>query len=85
MIKHYVLRYRLFQKHRVLIPEKRYLEHSRVSIAFFCQPDNNQCIETLDGSGKYPPVTAGGWLTDRFQATYDVGNVNNLEVTVDTN
>ena len=61
----------MLQKHRVLIPEEKYLDDDRVSIAFFCQPDNDQVINTLDGSGKYPPVTAGGWLTDRFKATYD--------------
>ena len=41
-------------------------------LVFFCQPDDNVPIETLDGSGKYPTVTSGQWLNDRFQATYDI-------------
>ncbi|KAF6034443.1 hypothetical protein EB796_007248 [Bugula neritina] len=33
--------------------------------------DDSTVIETLDGSGKYPPVTSGQWQAGRFKATYD--------------
>lgn len=29
-----------------------------MSITFFCSPDDDTVLETLDGSGKYPPITA---------------------------
>jgi len=59
-------------KHRVLIPDEKYLDTERMSLVFFAQPDNDVQIETLDGSAKYPTITSGQWLTERFAATYDV-------------
>lgn len=63
----------------MLIPEKEFLSRDRTSIAFFCQPDDDVPIETLDGSGKYPTVTSAGWLEKQFAATYDKSQANKTE------
>ena len=61
----------VFQKHRVLIPEKELKKRIvRRSLAFFGHPDNEVMIECLDGSNKYPPITSMGYLQQRFAATY---------------
>jgi len=60
-------------EHRVCNPvEEQYLEKDRLSVVFFAIADDDTLVETLDGSGKYPTVTAGDWLTKRFQETYDI-------------
>ena len=57
------------QKHRVLIPrDDKSVEEDRVSVVFFCQPDDDVLIETLDGTGKYPPITSGDWLKAQTKA-----------------
>ena len=55
----------------MLLPEAEYLDAERMSLAFFAMPDVDMCIETLDGSAKYPPLTAGEWIKGRYQATVD--------------
>ncbi|XP_056138218.1 uncharacterized protein si:dkey-10o6.2 [Lampris incognitus] len=55
--------------HRVLLPpagESR----ARQSLAFFVQPDDEALITCCDGSNKYPPVTSGAYLTERYNDTY---------------
>ena len=47
------------QPHRVLIPEEETKKQAvRRSIAFFTHPDNDVLVECVDGSNKYPPITA---------------------------
>ena len=46
------------QPHRVLIPEETKKQAVRQSIAFFTHPDNDVLVECVDGSNKYPPITA---------------------------
>ncbi|XP_076466909.1 uncharacterized protein LOC143298103 [Babylonia areolata] len=57
-------------KHRVVIPT-RVMEQGRTrqSMAFFCLPDDDTLITCLDGSNKYPPVTAYDRLMSIFAAT----------------
>lgn len=48
-----------FQPHRILLPEdEKIRQQSRQSIALFVHPDHDLVIEGVDGSGKYPPITA---------------------------
>jgi isopenicillin N synthase-like dioxygenase len=53
--------------HRVLPPEKE-----RYSIAFFLDPNPEAAVETLPGFGasKYPPISAGDYVSQRFDETY---------------
>uniref|UniRef100_A0A915JWN2 Fe2OG dioxygenase domain-containing protein n=1 Tax=Romanomermis culicivorax TaxID=13658 RepID=A0A915JWN2_ROMCU len=61
----------LYKKHRVRLPENRNLwSLERYSIAFFVHPLDECVIECLDGSKKYPPVTAGQYLLDKYAQTY---------------
>lgn len=53
-----------------MLPERQYLDEARMSVVFFALPDKDVLIETLDGSGKYPPVTAGKWFNDRAVHIY---------------
>jgi len=62
--------------HRVVTPDsKKTSSHSRMSLAFFQQPDWDARIECLptciddDGTIKYPMVTSGRHLMERFQST----------------
>ncbi|XP_065826250.1 uncharacterized protein [Oscarella lobularis] len=58
-------------RHRVLLPEdpdKR--SRIRRSIAFFFHPDDDFVIESLDGSNKYEPITAGEFIDRKFAITY---------------
>jgi len=62
--------------HRVVTPDsKKTFSHSRMSLAFFQQPDWDARIECLptcvdeDGTIKYPMVTSGRHLMERFQST----------------
>ena len=50
------------QKHRVRLPTEEKCCKERTSVVFACFPDKNTILETLDGSGKYPPITAGEQL-----------------------
>jgi len=54
----------------VLLPEAKFLDKERVSVAFFGHADDEALLETLDGSNKYPPITARQYLRRRFSATY---------------
>ncbi|XP_041651192.1 UPF0676 protein C1494.01-like isoform X2 [Cheilinus undulatus] len=55
--------------HRVLLPPPG--DHrTRQSMAFFVHPDDDALITCCDGSDKYPPVTAGDYLIERFSNTY---------------
>ncbi|XP_066266694.1 uncharacterized protein [Branchiostoma lanceolatum] len=59
--------------HRVLLPEtEEGRKRARRSIAFFAHPNQDAVITCLDGSNKYPPITAGEYLKQRLTATYDV-------------
>ena len=42
----------------------------RQSIAFFVHPDNDVLVETIDGSNKYPPVTAQEDTHRRLKQSY---------------
>ncbi|XP_047451463.1 2-oxoglutarate-Fe(II) type oxidoreductase ppzD isoform X2 [Mugil cephalus] len=55
--------------HRVLLPPVGD-SSTRQSLAFFVQPDDAALITCYDGSNKYPPVTAGAYLTERFNDSY---------------
>ncbi|MBT6855754.1 MAG: isopenicillin N synthase family oxygenase, partial [Nitrospina sp.] len=62
--------------HRVNIPESKTAQNqARMSLAFFQQPDWDAKIECLptcvddDGTAKYPLVTSGRHLMERFQST----------------
>ncbi|EDO40749.1 predicted protein [Nematostella vectensis] len=60
------------EKHRVLVPEEELKRRrARRSIAFFVHPDDDVMVECLDGSNKYPAVTGGEYLKQRFAATYE--------------
>ncbi len=53
------------QPHRVLVPDDEAVKgRVRQSIAFFVHPDYEVLVETIDGSNKYPPITA---LEDTFR------------------
>ncbi|XP_035693089.1 2-oxoglutarate-Fe(II) type oxidoreductase ppzD-like isoform X4 [Branchiostoma floridae] len=61
------------ESHRVLLPEtEEERKTARRSIAFFAHPNMDAVITCLDGSNKYPPITAGEYLKQRLTATYDV-------------
>lgn len=55
--------------HRVLLPPVGD-SGTRQSLAYFVQPDDEALITCCDGSNKYPPVTAGAYLTERFNESY---------------
>ncbi|XP_070764237.1 uncharacterized protein [Enoplosus armatus] len=55
--------------HRVLLPPAGD-SSTRQSLAFFVQPDDAALITCCDGSNKYPPVTAGAYLIERFNESY---------------
>uniref|UniRef100_A0A665X2D2 Si:dkey-10o6.2 n=1 Tax=Echeneis naucrates TaxID=173247 RepID=A0A665X2D2_ECHNA len=55
--------------HRVLLPPPGD-SSTRQSLAFFVQPDDEAMISCCDGSNKYPPISAGDYLTDRFSESY---------------
>ncbi|XP_031713825.1 UPF0676 protein C1494.01 isoform X2 [Anarrhichthys ocellatus] len=55
--------------HRVLLPPAGD-SSTRQSLVFFVQPDDEALISCCDGSNKYPPVTGGGYLDERFKASY---------------
>ncbi len=58
-----------FQPHRVLLPgEGR--NAVRQSLAFFVHPDNEVMVECVDGSNKYPAVTAAQDTIRRLDRTY---------------
>lgn len=57
--------------HRVLVPDDDHVRClERQSIAFFLHPDNDTVIECIDGSNKYPPITAAEDIAKRFAKTY---------------
>ncbi|KAK2842646.1 hypothetical protein Q5P01_012846 [Channa striata] len=55
--------------HRVLLPPVGD-SSTRQSLAFFVDPDDEALITCCDGSNKYPPVTAGDYLIERFNDSY---------------
>ncbi|KAM8893215.1 uncharacterized protein AB9W97_012842 [Spinachia spinachia] len=55
--------------HRVTLPPAGD-SSTRQSLAFFVQPDDAAVITCCDGSDKYPPVTGGDYLLERFRASY---------------
>lgn len=55
--------------HRVLLPAPGD-PSIRQSLAFFMHPDDSALIGCFDGSDKYPPITAGKYLSDRFNDSY---------------
>jgi len=57
------------QRHRVLLPPVGEFS-TRQSLAFFVHPDDDALITCCDGSNKYPPVTSGAYLMERFSETY---------------
>ena len=62
-------------KHRVMIPNDSRVKQSRYSIAFFCHPNDDTEITSLESCQKeqspiYPSILAGEYLLSRLQATY---------------
>ena len=54
-----------------LIPEQETKKRAlRQSLAFFAHPDNEVLVECIDGSGKYPPITAQEDTVRRLNRTY---------------
>ncbi|XP_068710551.1 uncharacterized protein [Montipora foliosa] len=59
-------------RHRVSIPtEECHRRVPRRSLAFFVHPDDDTLVECLDGSEKYPSITAYDYLWQRLNATYE--------------
>lgn len=63
--------------HRVVNPPLDVSKHaSRISIPYFCMPNYDaviECVPSCIGTGKkYPPVTSGELLTDRYRVTYSL-------------
>ncbi|KAK5600610.1 hypothetical protein CRENBAI_001340 [Crenichthys baileyi] len=56
-------------RHRVLLPPVGD-SSTRQSLAYFVQPDDEALITCCDGSDKYPPVTGGDYLMQRFSESY---------------
>ncbi|XP_041852679.1 2-oxoglutarate-Fe(II) type oxidoreductase ppzD [Melanotaenia boesemani] len=56
-------------RHRVLLPPVGD-SCTRQSLAYFVQPDDEALITCCDGSDKYPPVTSGAYLMERFRVSY---------------
>jgi len=57
--------------HRVRVPEEETRRRcSRQSLAFFVHPDNEVMVTPLDGSDKYPTVSALDHLNHRYSQTY---------------
>jgi isopenicillin N synthase-like dioxygenase len=54
--------------HRVRNPLPGEYMGGRYSIAFFCQANTDSIIESP--AGKYPPITAGDYLSERMRANY---------------
>ena len=53
--------------HRVLVPREEIRRRSkRQSMAFFIAPDNDVIVSPLDGSSKYPPISALEYLETRL-------------------
>lgn len=58
-------------RHRVLMPtDEIACRRMRRSMAFFVQPDYDTLITCVDGSDKYPSITAGDYSNRRFAETY---------------
>ncbi|KAL6106322.1 uncharacterized protein ACO6RY_10224 [Pungitius sinensis] len=55
--------------HRVRLPPVGD-SSTRQSVVFFVHPDDDALITCCDGSNKYPPVTGGAYLEERFKASY---------------
>ncbi|XP_074614192.1 uncharacterized protein LOC141873957 isoform X2 [Acropora palmata] len=59
-------------QHRVSIPAEEFHRHvPRRSLVFFVHPDDETLVKCLDGSEKYPAVTAHNYLWQRLNATYE--------------
>jgi len=57
--------------HRVRVPEEEVRRCApRQSLAFFVHPDNEVMVSPLDGSSKYPTVSALDHLSYRYSQTY---------------
>ena len=60
------------QPHRVLNPVDESIQRkSRQSLAIFIHPDHETVIECIDGSNKYPPITAYEDTYQRLFRTYN--------------
>ena len=59
------------QPHRVLLPDNEIGWRTvRQSLAFFVHPDNDVMVECIDGSNKYPPISAREDTDRRLAVTY---------------
>lgn len=57
--------------HRVLVPEDELKRKAvRQSVAFFVHPDNEVLVECVDGSNKYPAITAAEDIRRRLDRIY---------------
>ena len=61
------------QPHRVLLPDNEVQWRTvRQSMAFFVHPDNEIMVECIDGSNKYPPISAREDTDRRLTVAYEV-------------
>ncbi|XP_077986048.1 uncharacterized protein LOC144440545 [Glandiceps talaboti] len=57
--------------HRVVIPDIAASKTScRQSLAYFSHPDSATVVRCIDGNDKYPPITGGDYLQQKFEVTY---------------
>ena len=57
-----------FQHHRVREPDEEHLrQRTRRSAVYFFNSDEDTIVESLDGSNKYPPISASEYLAQRLQ------------------
>ncbi len=58
--------------HRVEIPEEKVMHNRlRKSIAFFANADSDVIVKPIDGSNKYPPISAAEYQEMRANQTWD--------------
>ena len=61
-----------FSPHRVLLPDDEVRWGTvHQSMAFFVHPDNEVMVECIDGSNKYPPITAREDADRKLKSAYD--------------
>ena len=48
--------------------DEKLLHQGRISVSFFCVPNKDAVLETLDGSGKYPAITTFEYLGNKIKS-----------------
>ncbi|GAU93748.1 hypothetical protein RvY_05639 [Ramazzottius varieornatus] len=57
-------------RHRVTCNNKSANGKVRQSMAFFVHPNSDFLVECLDGTNRYPAITGGDYLREKFKMTY---------------